>query len=86
MNLQMYPLDNPLTTRPIQTCREIIIEQYLKLQFRCIAKQEHKLGKGSVSTQTKTRSDSPEPLLLLHSKRESGPFCGPATGKGIQYN
>jgi hypothetical protein len=54
MNLQMYPLDNPLTTRPIQTGREIIIEQYLKLQFQCIAKQEHKLGKGSVSTQTKT--------------------------------
>jgi len=82
----MYPLHNPLTTHHIQTGWEITIEQYPKWQFGCIGKQDRKFGKGSVPTQTQIRSDSPEPLLILCNRSESGPFRGPATSKGIEYN
>jgi len=69
MNLPMNPLGNPLrdplTTHPIQTCREIAIESKPNCQFRYINDQDPQFGDVSVSTLTRTRSDSLEPLLTL---------------------
>jgi len=65
INLQMDPLWDPLTTRPIQTGWEICIEPYPNRRFGCFDNPDCQFGKGSVLTRTQTRSDGPEPLLTL---------------------
>jgi len=65
MNLQMDPLDNPLTTRPIQTGCKMSIEPYPNCWFGSIDNPDHQSGNGSVPTCTHTRSAGPEPLLTL---------------------
>jgi len=65
MYLQMDPLDNPLSTRPIQTGREYSIEPYPNARFGFIDNPDRQFGAGSVLTRTRTRSDGPEPLLTL---------------------
>jgi len=69
MNLQMDPLDNPLTTRPILTGCEMSIEPYPNSCFGCIDDPDPQLGNGSVLTRTRTRSAGPEPFLTLCSAR-----------------
>jgi len=61
----MDQLGDPLTTQPIQMGCEISIEPYPSWRFRCIGSQDRKFGDSSVWTRTRTRSDSPEPLLPL---------------------
>ena len=56
-------LDNPLSTGPIQTGRQITIEPYPNGRVGFIGNPEHQFGAGSVPTWTRTRSDAPEPLL-----------------------
>ena len=63
MYLQMDPLDNPLTTRPIQTGMEFSIELYPHGRFGLIDNPDCQFGAGWVPTRTRTRSDGPEPLL-----------------------
>jgi len=63
MDLWMDPLGDPLTTRPIETGWEFTIELYPSWLFRFIDNPDSHFGKGSLSTRTQTRSDSPEPLL-----------------------
>ena len=41
MNLQMDPLDNRLTTHPIQTGCEMSIEPYPNSRFGCIDDPDH---------------------------------------------
>jgi len=65
MYLQMDPLDNPLSTRPFQTGREYSIELYLNGQFRFIDIPDRISGASLVPNRTRTRIDSPEPLLTL---------------------
>jgi len=65
MFLQMDSLDNPLTTRQTQAGREISIELYQNRRFRFIEDPDCQLGVGLVMNRTRTRSDGPEPLLLL---------------------
>jgi len=65
MNLQMDPLDNPLTTRPIQTGCEMSIEPYPNWRFGWIDDLDRQFGNGSVPTRTRTRFGGPEPLLTL---------------------
>jgi hypothetical protein len=59
---QRDPLDNPLTTHPIEACREISIESYQNQQFRSIDDSDRQLGRGLVLTVARTKSDSQEPL------------------------
>jgi hypothetical protein len=61
----MDPLCDPLTTRPIQTGWEFTMEPYPSGQFGFINDQDRQFGNCSVWTQTRTRSDGPEPLLTL---------------------
>jgi len=61
----MDPLDDPLTTRPIQVSWEICIELYLKRRFRWIYNPDRQFGYSLGWTQTLTWSNGPEPLLSL---------------------
>jgi len=61
----MDPLGDQLTTGPIQTGWEFTIEPYPSRQFGFIDDPDRQFGNGSVWTRTRTRSDSPEPLLTL---------------------
>jgi len=63
--LQMDPLDNPLSTHPIQTGREFSIELYANGLFRLIDNPDSQSGPGLVLTRTRTRSYGPEMLLTL---------------------
>jgi len=63
INLQMDPLCDPLTTRPIQTGWEICIEPYPNWRCGCVDNPDRQFGTGSVVTRTQTRSDGPEPSL-----------------------
>jgi len=65
MSLQMDPLDNPLSTRPIETGREFSIEPYPNGRFRFIDNPDRQYGASSVLARTRTRSDGPELLLTL---------------------
>jgi len=65
MKLQMDPLCDRLTTRPIQTGWEFTTEPYPSGQFGFIDDPDRQFGNGSVWTRTRTRSDGPEPLLTL---------------------
>ena len=65
MNLQMDPLCDPRTTRPIQTGWEFTMEPYLSGQFGFIDDPDRQFGNGSVWTRTPTQSDGQEPLLTL---------------------
>jgi len=60
MNLQMDPLDNPLTTSPIHTGCEISIELYPNWWFGCIDDPDCQFGNKSVPTRTRPRSTGPE--------------------------
>jgi len=59
-------LGDPLTTRPIQKGWEFTMEPYPTGQFVFIDDQDRQFGNGLVSTWTRTRSDGPEPLLILY--------------------
>ena len=61
----MDPLDNPLSTRPIQTGRELSIEPYPNGWIGFIENLVSQFGAGSVPTQARTHSNGPEPLLTL---------------------
>jgi len=76
MNLQMDPLDNPLTTGPIQTGCEMSIEPYPNRRFGCIDDPDRQFGNGSVPTGTRTRSASPGPLLTLRTGDRPNDNCG----------
>jgi hypothetical protein len=65
MNVQMDPLDDPLSTHPIQTGWEFTMEPYLSGQFGLIDDSDCQFGNCSVWTRTQTRSDRLEPLLTL---------------------
>lgn len=65
MNLQMDPVFNPLRTRPIQICSDMLMELYPIQQFRFIDNPDRQSGSGSVPTPTRTRSDGPDPLPTL---------------------
>jgi len=65
MYLQMEPVDNPLSTRPIRIGREFSIELYPNGQFRVIDNPDRQFGASSDPTRTWTRSHSPEPLVTL---------------------
>jgi len=69
MNLQMDPLGNPLTTRPIQTGWEFSMELYRSGLFGFIDDLDRQFGNGSVWFRTRTRSDGPEPLLTLSMEK-----------------
>jgi len=62
----MDPMGDPLTTRLIQTGWEFTMEPDPSRQFGFIHDPERQFGNGSVWTRTRTRSDSPEPLLTLY--------------------
>ena len=64
-NEQTDPLDNLLTTHPIQTGWELSIELYPNWQCRIIADPECVFHDSSVSTLTQTQSGGLEPLLTL---------------------
>ena len=81
MYLQLDPLYNPPRTRPIQTGREMLMEPYPNQQVGSIDNLDGQSGTGSVLTRTRTRSDSPEPLLTLLNKRVTIVF----TYKNHQY-
>jgi len=61
----MDPLDNPLTTCPIQTDCEMSIEPYLNTQFGFVDDPDRQFGKGSVPTRARTQSAHPKLLLTL---------------------
>jgi hypothetical protein len=65
----MDPLGGLLTTRPIQTGWEISIEPYPNWQFGCVDNPDNQFGNSSVLARTRTRSDGPEPLLTLCTRR-----------------
>ena len=67
MKIQMDPLDNPLTTRPIQITCEMSIELYPNWPFWCIEDPDRQFGKGLVPTRMRTRSAGPELLITLIS-------------------
>jgi hypothetical protein len=58
----MYPLENPLRTRPIQMCREMSVELDPNRQFGFINDPDRQFGACSVLTSTLTGSDGPELL------------------------
>jgi len=60
---------DPLTTRPIRTGWEFTMEPYPSWQFVFIGDPDRQFGNGSVWTRTWTRSDGPEPLLMLSTWR-----------------
>ena len=68
---------NSLTTRPIWTGWEFIIEQYPSWQFRIIDNPDPRFGNGSVWTRTQTQSDGPELLLTLNPTKVVGHICHP---------
>jgi len=63
----MDQLGDPLTTCPVQTGWEFIIDPYRSWRYRFIDNQDSQFGNGSGWTRTRTRSDGPEPLLTLCS-------------------
>jgi len=65
INLQMDPLDNQLTTDPIQTGWEVAIEPYSNWQFRCMDNPDRQFGNWLVRTRTMNNSDGPEPWMTL---------------------
>jgi len=65
MNLQMDPLDNQLSTRPILAGRGYTIHPDLTERFGIIYNLDLQFDPGSVPTQTRTRSDGSKPLLTL---------------------
>ena len=65
MNLQMDPLDNPRTTRPIKMGCEMSIEPYPNWRLGWIDDTDRQFGNRSVRTRTRTRSAGPEPLPTL---------------------
>jgi len=65
MNLQTDPVDNLLTTHPIETGWEVSNQLYPSGQFRCIDDPDRQFGDSSVLIQTWTQSDSLDPLLTL---------------------
>jgi len=72
MNLQTDQMGDPLTTHPIQIGRAISGTPYLNWRFRCIDTLGCQFVNGSISTQTRTQSQGPKPLLpvtrcMLHS-------------------
>jgi hypothetical protein len=76
MNLEMDPLCDPLTTRPIQMGWEFTMELYPSGQFGSIDNSDRQFGNRSVWTRTQTRSDGPEPLLTLDRLGIRGRGCG----------
>jgi hypothetical protein len=54
MYVQMDPLENPLSTRPIQMGREMLIELYPTQRFYFIDNLDAKFGDGSVLTWIRT--------------------------------
>jgi len=86
MHLQMDPLDNPQSTRPIHTGRDYSKELYLNGWFGYIDNRDRQFGPGSVPTWTRTRSDSPEPLLtLITTHRQNGLHKVGRSGLTIQF-
>jgi len=71
MNVQMDPLDNPLTTRPIRTDWELCIEPYPNWQFGFSDDPDRLFGASSDPTWTRTLSGGPEPLLILLTTRDA---------------
>jgi len=65
MYLQMDPVDNPLSTRPVQKGREFCIEPYTNGRFGFIENLRRQFGACSFPTQTRTRSHGPEPVVTL---------------------
>jgi hypothetical protein len=65
MNLLMDQLGDPLTTRPIQTGSEFTNEPYPTGRVGSIDGPELQFGNGLVSTRIATRSDGPEPFVIL---------------------
>jgi len=65
MNIEMDTLGDLLTTHPIHTGWECIMVLYPSGQSVFIDDPDRQFGNGSVWTLTRTRSDSPEPLLTL---------------------
>jgi len=66
----MEPLGNQVTTRPIQTLRELTMEPYLSGQSGCIDDLDRQFGHGLVWTQTRTSSDGPELMLTLETPNQ----------------
>ena len=71
MNLQIDPLGDPLTTRPMQPGWDICIELYPSWQFGCVDNAVHQFGNGLVQTWTLTWSDGPEAVLVLLKRHGS---------------
>jgi hypothetical protein len=61
----MHLLGDPLTTCPIQLGWRLNIEQSVSRQFVFIDNPERYIGNGSAWTQTRTLSNSLQPLLTL---------------------
>ena len=66
LNLELDPLGDPVTTCPIRTGWEFTMESYPSGRLGLLGEQDSQFGNGVVWTQTRTRTDSPEPLLILH--------------------
>ena len=83
INLQMVPLDNPLTTRSIQMDWDISIQLYLKSQLGCIDNLDCQFGDSVNPNWTRIQSDNPEPFLTQASwpcgcwlsKISQSPWC-----------
>jgi len=60
-------LGNPLITGPIQTGEEYTMEPYPSVQFGFTENPDGQCGNCSVWTQTRSRSDGPEPLLTVYT-------------------
>jgi len=73
MNLQMDPVGDLVTTRPLQTGGEIAIEPHPKWWFRFIDSQDRHFSNGAVPFRTRTLTDGPE---LLPTPVKS---CNPPT-------
>jgi hypothetical protein len=69
--LQMDPQEDPLKTRPIQKGKEMSIEPYPNQQFGLNDDPDHAFGDRSLPTRTRTRSDGPEPFLILSTAQSS---------------
>ena len=61
----MDRLGDPLTTCPVLMGSEISIDPYKSWRFGSIHNHASRFGNGLVWTQTRTRSEDPEPLLTL---------------------
>ena len=61
----MDPLGDQLTTRPIQTGWVFTFEPYPSWRLGFIDNPERRFGNGSDWIRTRTRSDDPDPLLIL---------------------